>query len=210
MRLIASLLLSLISPAVCGQRAVEKAIRTAAERQLQAYPSSTLRDLYKSFFQDRFGPGHLISDTASAGAFLREELASRSRFKGPLYEPAGCARHFVRVNLAVVKDGLVPFQTYFSAFLRSAEGFRPVPLEEWRREWSLISGVISKLDRPVENYAKDSLELVGLLNSGECDVHHSRAFSESYDPHYRIIRRDIFEDELLPLINHEKPQKQEK
>ena len=29
---------------------------------------------------------------------------------------------------------------------------------------------------------------------------HSAAFKAAYDPHYRIVRRDIFESELLPLI----------
>ena len=30
--------------------------------------------------------------------------------------------------------------------------------------------------------------------------HHSRAFNEAYHPHYRIVRRDIFEREIKPLI----------
>lgn len=30
---------------------------------------------------------------------------------------------------------------------------------------------------------------------------HSAAFKEAYHPHYRIVRSDIFEQELLPLIN---------
>ncbi len=30
---------------------------------------------------------------------------------------------------------------------------------------------------------------------------HSVAFKKAYAPHYRIVRRDIFERELLPLIN---------
>ena len=32
------------------------------------------------------------------------------------------------------------------------------------------------------------------------EKHHSRTFNEAYHPHYRIVRRDIFEHELLPLI----------
>lgn len=31
-------------------------------------------------------------------------------------------------------------------------------------------------------------------------VSHSAAFREAYHPHYRIVRRDIFEQEILPLI----------
>lgn len=33
---------------------------------------------------------------------------------------------------------------------------------------------------------------------------HSPAFREAYHPHYRIVRRDIFEHEILPLINQQK------
>ena len=40
-------------------------IRAAVENQLKAYPKSTLQDLYKNFFQDYFGPGHIVSDTTS-------------------------------------------------------------------------------------------------------------------------------------------------
>ena len=31
-------------------------------------------------------------------------------------------------------------------------------------------------------------------------VSHSDAFKAAYHPHYRIVRRDIFEQEILPLI----------
>ena len=31
-------------------------------------------------------------------------------------------------------------------------------------------------------------------------VSHSDAFKTAYHPHYRIVRRDIFEQEILPLI----------
>lgn len=34
----------------------EASVRTAVERQLQQYPKSTLKDLYKNFFQDIYGP----------------------------------------------------------------------------------------------------------------------------------------------------------
>ena len=30
---------------------------------------------------------------------------------------------------------------------------------------------------------------------------HSSAFKTAYDPHYRIVRRDIFEKEILPTLN---------
>ena len=50
----------------------ERIIRSV-ERQLERYPHSTLRDLYKNYFQDRFGPGHIIADEQAADRYLRYE-----------------------------------------------------------------------------------------------------------------------------------------
>ena len=52
----------------CNMYGQEDEIRQAVAGQMHIYPKSTLRDLYKNFFQDLFGPGHIVSDTASAGA----------------------------------------------------------------------------------------------------------------------------------------------
>ena len=178
----------------------KKKIRRAVERQMQIYPKSSLRDLYKNFFQDRFGPGHIIGDTTSAGAYLREELASAEKFDGPLYEGTGYIGNFYRVNLSLIKDGVIPYAVFFDAFVRSADDIRPMPVEEWKREWRSINEVISDMDLRLDGYERDSLEIEHLLEQGKYVMHHSRMFTDEYDPHYRIIGKDIFETELLPLI----------
>lgn len=40
-----------------------QAVTKAIEEQMNTYPESTLKDIYKSFFQDAFGPGHLIPES---------------------------------------------------------------------------------------------------------------------------------------------------
>ena len=52
----------------------ETEVKWAVRWQMQYYSKSRLIDLYKNFFQDKFGPGHMVADTASAGAYLRREL----------------------------------------------------------------------------------------------------------------------------------------
>lgn len=52
--------------ATCKPDAHSVGIRAAIERQLAAYPESTLQDVYKSFYQEHFGPEHMIADTTSA------------------------------------------------------------------------------------------------------------------------------------------------
>lgn len=178
----------------------EKSVRTAVERQMQTYPKSTLKDLYKNFFQDKFGPGHIISDTTAAGNYLRREMASYSKTEGDIAEPTGWEGNFYRVNLSVIKNGQISYQTFFDAFVRSVNGIRPVTVAEWQKEWNRIEAIIRSMNLTLPDYEADKREIDNRLNRGEYVGHHSKVFEDSYMPHYRIISKDIFEQELQPLI----------
>lgn len=179
----------------------EKKIRQAIERHMDIYPESTLRDLYKNFFQDRFGPGHIIADASAADKYLRYELESSESFMGLDYEPTGYEGRFYRVNLGVIADGRVPYDKYFDAFVRSVNSITPISIEEWRVEWCEIDSVIMSLGLALDQMQSDRAEINELIDSGEYVMHHSKRFNELYKPHYRIIARDIFEQEIMPLLN---------
>lgn len=186
-------------------QAVEKdvfneAVRNAVARQMKAYPKSTLKDLYKNFFQDKFGPGHIVSDTTSAGNYLRRELASYSEIEGEIAEPTGWEGNFYRVNLSVIKEGKIPYQTYFDAFIRSVQGIQPVAVSDWQKEWRAIELIIRSMNLSLPGYADDRKEIEERLERGEYVGHHSKVFEETYSPHYRIISKQIFEKELQPML----------
>ena len=133
------------------------------QRYAQRYPAAEEQDLQKLVFQDTYGPGHLIKDSASCARYIESEVASMvPSDQFPLYEYTLCDSNFVRVNLRVVKDGRISLRQLTSAVLRSAQGMPSVDPSRVK--------------------------------------HHSRAFNEAYHPHYRIVRRDIFERELQPLL----------
>jgi len=48
---------------------------------------------------------------------------------------------------------------------------------------------------------KDLEMIDSYVEKGDLIMHHSEAFSNAYNPHYRIIARDIFEKEIKPLID---------
>ena len=175
-------------------------ISTAVENQLKAYPKSTLQDLYKNFFQDYFGPGHIVSDTTSAGAYLDSELASFKQETGAYYEPTGYNGNFYRVNLSIVKEGIISRDVFFDAFIRSVSSIQPIPVDEWKKEWSMIDSVINTMNLSLTNYSAERENIFSLLEQGQHVMHHSEAFSNEYDPHYRIIGREIFLKEILPLL----------
>ena len=176
-------------------------IRQSVERQLELYPESTLRDLYKNFFQDRFGPGHIIADNSAADRYLRYELNTAEGFEGLDYEPTGYEGRFYRVNLGVIADGRVPYDKYFDAFVRSVNGITPISIEEWSKEWHEIDSVIVSMGLQLEDFSADRAEIKALIEGGDYVMHHSQRFNDHYQPHYRIIERTIFESEILPLLN---------
>jgi hypothetical protein len=186
--------------ASCQHNSTDRAIMNAVEKQMEMYPKSTLRDLYKNFFQDYFGPGHIIANTDAANNYLRQELSSVTEFEGDDYEYTGYRGKMVRVNLKVIADGRVPYDKYLDAFLRSVNGITLPSIEEWKAEWAKIDSVIMTMDIVLDNAEKDRQEITQLLNENKFVMHHSRQFNEHYAPHYRIIERKIFEEEILPLI----------
>ena len=194
-------ILTVLSATACSpQKGRERLIRRSVERQMERYPHSTLRDLYKNYFQDRFGPGHIIADEGAADRYLRYELTNSTSFEGDDYEPTGYEERFQRVNLGVIADGRVPYEVFFSAFVRSVNGIEPITIEQWSDEWSEIDRVIADMELNLENYEADRAEIKALIDGGEYVMHHSKLFEEHYDPHYRIIESDIFRKEILPLI----------
>ena len=175
-------------------------IRTAVDNQLKEYPKSTLQDLYKNFFQDYFGPGHIVSDTTSAGAYLDRELASFEKAEGAYYEPTGYNGNFYRVNLSVVKEGIMSRDVFFDAFLRSVNSIQPITVDEWKKEWAMIDSVIYTMNLALAGYEQEREKIASLLEQGKFVMHHSKPFSDEYDPHYRIIGQEIFHKEILPLL----------
>ena len=203
---ITALLLGLVaetaSAECCAPR--EDDVRMAIEGWMSQYPESQYADIYKNFFQDSFGPGHLLTDMAGARRYLEAELQDPGAMDGPLYEPTGSRGNYVRVNLSLIRDGVIPLEMFFDAFVRSMEGIAfPAP-EEWRREWAEIDSVVDDMGLSLPDMEADRKLVAGRLASEDFAVHHSERYNAAYSRHYRIIRSDIFERELLPLINGER------
>ena len=205
MKLRALLLFPLFVLLSC-QPSAEKA---AIARQLQDYPESRVQDIYKSFCQDNLGPEHLIPNPDAARNYLvseletfRDDLASH-RYEAPqrMYYPVGDQGNYVRVDLYAVLSGLVSEEKLLDAFVRSANEGSKVSPEEWVAKWNGIAAIIRKDFSDIPGAEADLERIDALVKEGNLILHHSDAFGEAYQPHYRIVARDIFESELKPLID---------
>lgn len=207
MKRIFPLILSIVSTVVFASNGIDRdAIRAVIERQMTAYPQSTLMDYYKNLFQDAFGPGHLIGENDDAEASARNYLLAECKAaKGENdlhadYEPTGIHGRFCRVNLSVVNDGRVPFDVFFAAFMQSARRFVLPSVAEWAKEWKEISRELRKHKRRIANFDADCAAIDAMLAAGKYVVHHSKQYSDAYHPHYRLIETSIFEQQIKPLL----------
>ena len=167
---------------------------------LQKYPEATLQDIYKGSFQDVFGPAHILTNREAVTNYIQSEMESAEAWEEHDYIPCGWQGNFLQVNLKVIADGRVPMDDFVDAFMASANGIDTTLTPSFVEDWYLIQQAVRLTDPQLEGFKEDSTLLSHLLKEGKYVVHHSRKFNAHYHPHYRIIRRDLFEEKILPKL----------
>ena len=192
----AALLLFTLS---CTQGSEQK-IGESVASILQRYPNATLQDVYKSFFQDYFGVAHMLAGREKVKGYIEYETSSTTEFDSTLYEPCGWRGNFIRVNLLAVKKGYISCDVLTDAFIRSREASCDSVTGEWLDEWQQILTATRRIAPEMENFERDSALIAEKLAEGKYMMHHSRQYNEHYHPHYRIIHKSIFEEEIQPHL----------
>ena len=161
---------------------------------MEQYPKTRLLDIYKSCFQDYMGAEHLIGDKDMAWSYLEQELQTveQDDLLPWYYEPCGFNGNYVRVSLRAVKEGRIEADALLDAFVRSANDPDRPTVESWASQWNSILAIIDHMNLNLPDYQQDKEFIVQVLAQGKYAISHS--------PHYRIIKRDIFEQEIKPLL----------
>lgn len=185
------LLLSAIHIIIPFPNQIENPVKKAVLSELKYYPEAHLIDIYKNFFQDAYGPGHLIPDTTHAGRYLNEVL------KEPIedtvtWQAIGPSNDYYRINLQLVKDGILPRDILLNAMVESAPLARNPDIETWKKEWKKTLSVIDELDLQLPSFEKDRQLIDSTLIKGEVTVHHSEHYKNTYKRHYRIVHKTVF------------------
>lgn len=170
---------------------MDKKIEDAVKNELKYYPEARLRDIYKNFFQDAFGPGHLIPDTLHAGEYLNEEL-QKPIADTLKWQAIGPNNDYYRVNLQLIKDGVIPRRVLLEAMVESAPLARKPDLKQWKKEWEKTLTVMDKMGLKFPDYEKDKKEIEELFVKGEYVMHHSDHYLQTYHRHYRILHKTVF------------------
>ena len=165
----------------------------AVEYLVNSYPEGQLSDVYKSFYQDNFGPGHLLGDTLAAKNYFMEELKDSTQWGGPVYEFTGEGKNFVRLNMDLVRKGIIPAEEYFKAFQNSLGRVNKPTDDYWLNYWLEIDDIIKRKNLHFINEEKDRIMIDEKLRSKNFPIHHSENFNQQYNFHYRIISLPEFE-----------------
>lgn len=177
-------------------------IQCFVSKQMDTYPQSRLLDIYKSCFQDYMGAEHLVSDRQRVKDYLDEELNTVSLDElMPWYvEPCGMEGRFVRVSIRTIKEGIITEEQLLDAFIRSANTIIRPSVESWSDRWHQMVGTIDKMKLDLPYYQQDRAFIDSVLSVGKYAISHSPEYREAYRPHYRIVEKGIFENEIKPLI----------
>jgi hypothetical protein len=168
-------------------------IKKTIYEELKIHPKATLLDLYKDFFQGKFGPGHMIEDSNAAADYFKKELQEATEFDSVSWQAVGEEKNYYRVNLSLVRDGKISAQQLIDAFIGSAKKAKPPSLESWHKEWNLILEIIEKMKLNLPDFEKDKLQIAQKLKKGIVIGDHSSIYIGTYHPHYRIVSKYYFE-----------------
>ena len=148
------------------------------------------------------GAEHLVVDHQRIKAYLDEELNSVTLddLMPWIYEPCGIDSSYYRVSIRAVKEGLISEDMLLDAFICSANSSNRPSVDEWNERWHKMIGTIDRMQLNLPQYNKDRQFIDSVLSVGKYAISHSPEYREAYRPHYRIVERSIFEQEILPLI----------
>ncbi len=195
-------IMSIILTAACFTAIWGQEVEAWVGSLLEQYPKARLLDIYKSSFQNYMGAEHLVGDTASVRGYLEQELATTDidDLQPWYYEPCGVGGRYVRVSLRAVIEGHIDAETLIAAFIASANDTERPAVEDWAARWQDIQDVIDRMGLTLPCYDQDKQFIQQVLEQGQYAISHSPDYREAYAPHYRIVRRDIFDREIKPLL----------
>ncbi len=184
-------ILMAIAAVSCSQPATKTEEFVNAE--FATFPESRFVDIYKSFFQDAYGPGHLIPDTTHAGIYLSEELQYENWPDTLLWQATGINHDYYRINLVLVKNGTIPRDTFLLAMLESATLARKPEISDFKNQVEELYKVVQQKYPGLPDLEKDKKAINAQLDKGEVMMHHSEHYLKTYQRRYRIVHRSVFE-----------------
>ncbi len=184
----------LLSAPVLPKEAPDASFVALLNTQVEKHPLMQIQDVYKLIYQSAFGNSHLLIDPERARRHLDRELAGIRGRDVPLLENISPDSSLVRVNLCAFRYRRLDRDLLFEAMLKSAGRSREAS-ELFRKRWHEFVKMVELKKLPFNPERVKVFETRYLAEPRE--MHHSKIYTNAYNPHYRVVRRDALK-RILP------------
>jgi uridine kinase len=153
------------------------------------YPKMQIQDIVKLLYQNEFGVGHLITNSAASLRRIKEEYAmlqQNTLIKNNLFETIGNGLY--RLNLSAVKHTNIAITTINQIFVNTGKLVMGSELG-FEAKLSILQRCCQneELPFPVNNI---NAYLSMLKTQGYPPISHSEQYRLAYAPAYRIVKSD--------------------
>jgi thymidylate kinase len=163
-------------------------------QHFEKYPKGQIRDIFKYVYQSAFGCEHLVSSQDAALDYILREYAMLSDKSDDTIESLD--GNYSRVPLSYLCKGLSP-ATLTKLFCRSAKK-EPTGDADLHEKLQVARELVMEGQFSFSLRDFDA-ELDSWKQAGYPAVHHSKEFTASYHPAYRVISNEYVK--LLPLLS---------
>lgn len=148
---------------------------------INKYPESSVQDILKLLYQCEFGSNHLINDLDKCYDYLKEECQSLDNNH---YEIEEMGDEYVRFHLFNANE--IHIKTIFQLFLLSS------------KENTNMQDFMVKLEHLKQLYPDYIQDIDNYISKGCPMLRHSVRYRNTYNPHYRIIKKEYLS--YYPLL----------
>ncbi len=152
------------------------------------YPNANIKDFFKFLHQSSFGCEHIITDCGSAVRNIETEFEKMQKHEHSDNFVSYLDGEYVRVDLGYLYTGLSAKtlgKLLFLSAKKEENGQNELneKLAVFKKmiETGILPFCIKDYEKEYENWKK----------AGFSAIHHSDRFREEYDPHYRVISKDL-------------------
>lgn len=162
------------------------------KQQIKTHPATELQDLIKLCYQGCYGPSHNLEDKEKAYRYFMEEYNKTEPKDGMIAEHI--SEEYVRINFAPYKMANLPPRWLFEMFRMTTLRKAPGGFEECLE---VIGDMIAGGDLP---FSQEEWTIIceEHKRAGRPAVHHTEAYREKEDPHYRVVETDY--EKMIPIL----------
>ncbi|MDD3381959.1 MAG: AAA family ATPase [Bacilli bacterium] len=158
------------------------------------YPQMEIEDFIKLLYQSFFKGEHLFTDKEASLKMLEEEINSLD-YELPFFIYEDIGFDTIRLNLSAVKANNLPLEEINEWFIKSFTKKRPV--KDFKKSLRLLLSLIEKQEIKLDY--QTSKEFITNYLKKVKPLSHSTKYKEKYNPHYRIIDKNIMPSYMKDL-----------